>query len=84
MVKTIINKEVVVTAVGFKRDLTMFPRQMEYEGRTYDFIDAGLSCMVRSGERLSQILTLTDGRAQFRLRSDSRQGGIWTLLSMSA
>lgn len=83
MVKTIINKQVVVTAVGFKRDLSTYPRQMEYDGQTYDFIDAGLSCVVRSGERLSKILTLTDGSAQFRLRSDDR-GGIWTLLSMSA
>lgn len=82
MNKTTINKEVIVTAVGFKKDMTTYPRQMEYEGHTYDFIDAGLSCVVRSGERLSQILTLTDGSKQFRLRSDNR-GGIWTLLSMS-
>ena len=60
-----------------------YPRRVEYEGTTYDFIDAGISCIVRSGEHIAQILTLTDGRSQFRLRSDNR-GGRWTLLSISA
>lgn len=83
MTKTIINKEVNVTAVGFKKNLSTYPRQMEFEGRVYSFVDAGLSCIVKRGERLSQVLTLSDGRAQFRLRSDNR-GGVWTLLSMSA
>ncbi len=82
MHNTIINKQVNVTAVGFKKNLTAYPRQMEFDGRTYDFIDAGLSCIVRSGTRLSQILTLSDGQQQFRLRSDNR-GGLWTLVSVS-
>ena len=83
MTKTIINKEVNVTRVGFKKNLMAYPRRVEYEGTTYDFIDAGISCIVRSGEHIAQILTLTDGRSQFRLRSDNR-GGAWTLLSISA
>ena len=83
MTKTIINKEVTVTRVGFKKNLMAYPRRVEYEGDTYDFIDAGISCIVRSGEHIAQILTLTDGRSQFRLRSDNR-GGAWTLLSISA
>lgn len=83
MMKTIINKEVNVTAVGFKKNLSTYPRQMEWGGNTIDFVDAGLSCLIDRGGRLSQILTLSDGRAQFRLRSDNR-GGMWTLLSVSA
>ena len=83
MTKTIINKEVNVTRVGFKKNLMAYPRRVEYEGNTYDFIDAGISCIIRSGEHIAQILTLTDGRSQFRLRSDNR-GGAWTLLSISA
>ena len=82
MTQTIINKEVNVTAMGFKKNLSAYPREMEYEGQTYSFIDAGLSCVVRHGERIAQIMTLSDGYRQFRLRSDNR-GGIWTLLSMS-
>ncbi len=83
MTNTIINKEVNVTRLGFKKDLRAYPRQVEYEGTTYDFIDAGISFLIRSGERASQILTLTDGHSQFRLRGDER-GGAWTLLSISA
>lgn len=83
MTQTIINKEVNVTAMGFKKNLSAYPREMEYEGHTYNFVDSGLSCVVRHGERIAQILTLSDGYMQFRLRSDNR-GGIWTLLSMSA
>ena len=82
MRNTIINKQVHVTAMGFKKNLVAYPRQMEFEGTTYDFIDAGLSCMVRTGERIAQILTLTDGSTNFKLRSDNR-GGVWTLLSIS-
>ncbi len=83
MTNTIINKEVHVTRLGFKKDLRAYPRQVEYEGHTYDFVDAGISFLVRSGERTRQILTMTDGHAQFRLGSDER-GGAWTLLSISA
>jgi hypothetical protein len=82
MRNTIINKQVQVTAMGFKKNLVAYPRQMEFDGTTYDFIDAGLSCVVRSGERIAQILTLTDGSRHFKMRSDNR-GGVWTLLSMS-
>lgn len=83
MTNTIINKEVNVTRLGFKKDLRAYPRQVEYEGNTYDFIDAGISCMIRSGGRIRQILTLTDGQTQFRLRGNER-GSKWTLLSISA
>lgn len=78
-----INMPVHVTNLGFKKNLSTYPRQMEFEGQTYDFVDSGLSCLVKNGKLASQILTLSDGRSQFRLRSDNH-GGLWTLLSMSA
>ncbi|MEP6710527.1 MAG: hypothetical protein ABJA64_02315 [Candidatus Saccharibacteria bacterium] len=83
MNQTTINKQVNITAMGFKKNLMAYPCRMEFEGRTYSFIDSGLSCIVRQGERIAQILTMSDGHAQFRLRSDNR-GGIWTLISMSS
>jgi len=79
---TNINQQVDITKMGFKKNLEAYPRQMEYNGGSYEFIDAGLRCMVRHGERMAQILTMTDGHAQFRLRSDNR-GGNWTLLSIT-
>lgn len=83
MTNTTINKEVSVTRMGFKKNLSVYPQQVEYDGETYSFIDAGISCIVRSGERIAQIFTLTDGRSEFRLRSDNN-GGAWTLLSIRA
>lgn len=78
-----INKPVIITALGFRKDNLAYPRRMEYEGTSYRFIDAGLSCIVRRGGLVAQIMTMTDGHKQFKLRSDNR-GGSWTLLSMSA
>lgn len=83
MNRTNINEQVIVTAMGFKKDLAVYPRRIEYQGLTYDFIDAGLRCLIRHGARIAEIFTLTDGRADFRLRSDNR-GYSWTLLSITA
>jgi hypothetical protein len=78
-----VNEQVQVTVMGFKKDLAAYPRRMEYQGATYDFLDAGLRCLVRHGGRIAEILTLSDGRNNFRLRSDNH-GGNWTLLSITA
>jgi hypothetical protein len=82
MMKTIINKEVNVTALGFKKNLQAYPRQMEFDGQTYDFVDQGLRCVIKRGGSLSQVLAMSDGSREYRLRSDN-QGGSWTLLSIS-
>jgi hypothetical protein len=82
MKQTTINQEVIISAMGFKKNLTAYPRRMEFDGRTYNFIDSGLSCIVRHGERIAHILTTSDGHQMFRLRSDAK-GGVWTLVSIS-
>lgn len=79
--KKLINTPVDITAMGFGRDLRAIPRRMEYQGRSIDFIDNGLRTVIRQGERVAQILTMTDGESNFRLRSDNH-GGSWTLLSI--
>lgn len=78
-----INEQVAITRVGFKKNLSAYPRSMEYRGTVYEFIDAGLSCLVRSGEHIAQIVTTSDGTSMFRLRSDNH-GGNWTLLSIGS
>jgi hypothetical protein len=78
-----INEQVDITVMGFKRGLVPYPRRMEFRGTSYEFIDAGLRCLVRSGSRIAEIITLSDGARSFRLRSDNHSGS-WTLLSMSA
>lgn len=78
---TTINSPVTITAMGFGRDLRAYPRRMEYGGTTYNFLDAGIRTVIRSGERIAQILTLSDGANDYCLRTDN-QGGSWTLLSI--
>lgn len=82
MTRITINEQVSVTQLGFKKNLAAYPRRMEYRGSVYQFLDAGLSCLVRTGEQMAQIITLTDGQSMYRLRSDNH-GGNWTLLSIS-
>lgn len=81
MNRVTINEQVAITTLGFKKNLSAYPRRMEFRGVVYDFIDAGLSCLVRSGEHMAQIITLSDGQSLYRLRSDNH-GGNWTLLSI--
>lgn len=80
--KNFINKTVNITAVGFGKNLSVIPKQMEYEGDLYNLIDSGVTCVVKSGDHLSRILTMSDGSKRFHLRNDAKHG-IWTLLSMS-
>lgn len=80
---TIINEAVAVTKMGFKKDLAAYPRRMEFRGAIYDFVDAGLRCMIRQGSHVVEVLTMTDGKAYYRLKSDNH-GGNWTLVSIEA
>lgn len=79
--KNFINTPVTITSMGFGRDMRAIPRRMEYEGRSIDFIDNGLRMIVQKGERIAQVLTMSDGDRDFHLRSDNH-GGSWTLLSI--
>lgn len=76
-----INEQVAITQMGFKKNLAAYPRRMEYKGVVYEFLDAGLRCLVKTGEQIAEILTMTDGSKQYQLRSDNH-GGNWTLVSI--
>lgn len=82
MTKQKINERVTVTELGFrKKSLAAYPRRMEFRGNTYRFIDSGLMCLVRCGERVAAFITLSDGTADYFLRSDN-SGNDWTLVSI--
>ena len=83
MTHTNINQQVDITQMGFKKNLEAYPRRMEFNGGSYEFVDSGLRCNVKSGSLVAQILTMTDGFAQYRLKTDNK-GGNWTLLSITA
>jgi hypothetical protein len=81
MTKMQINEQVNVTAVGFRKNLIVYPRRMEFRGNTYNFIDAGLRYLVRHGGLIAEFITMSDGDADYYLRSDNH-GISWTLLSI--
>ena len=76
-----VNEQVSITQMGFKKNLSAYPRRMEFRGTIYEFLDAGLRCLIRSGSHVAEVLTMTDGRQEFQLRSDNN-GGNWTLVSI--
>ena len=78
-----VNEQIIVTSVGFRKDLAAYPRRIEYKGSTLNFIDAGLRCLIGHGNRIAEILTLTDGQSNYKLRSDNH-GATWTLVSIAS
>ena len=69
--------------MGFRKNrLVAYPRRMEFRGATYNFIDAGLRCLVNCSGCIAEVLTLSDGMANYHLRHDNN--GIWTLLSIAS
>lgn len=76
-----INEQVAITQMGFKKNLSAYPRRMEFRGTIYEFLDAGLRCLINTGGRVAEVVTMTDGHNQFQLRSDNH-GGNWTLVSI--
>ena len=83
MNKVHINEQVVVTVLGLRKNLVAYTRSMEFRGATYNFIDAGLRCLVRNGGLIAEIITMSDGVADYYLRTDNN-GGNWTLLSIAS
>lgn len=82
MKKLQINRVVTVRALGFRKNLEAYPREMEFDGVTYNFVDAGIRCMVRRGGKIAEIFTLSDGKTNYYLRTYNR-GSNWTLLNIS-
>ncbi len=83
MKKIAINEPVFVTSLGFRKNLESYPKRIEFRGSTYDFIDTGLRCLVKSGGKIVEILTLTDGSSEYCLKSYNKSGN-WTLLSINS
>lgn len=80
--RDVINEGVSITSLGFYKNLEPYPKRMEYKGKTYNFIEMGLKCLVRQGEKIAQVMTLSDGAAQYQLRYDQKSAS-WTLLAIT-
>lgn len=74
-----INTLVTITSIGFSDKQTAYPRRMEWSGTTYNFIDSGLKTIVKKGERIAHIFTMTDGKREYCLRKEDSS---WTLVNI--
>lgn len=78
-----VNKEVVISGVYFKNkeELEAFPKQMEFEGEIYTFLNDGWRYLVHKGREVVKIFSVTDGHANYRLKLDPSESR-WTLLEI--
>ena len=74
-----INIPVSVTAMSFDRDMRATPKRMEWAGRIYDFVDAGIRVRSRRGERVNDTVTCSDGSQSYCLRATGSQ---WILVGI--
>ena len=78
-----INKQVVINALGFNDNMDVYPKNMEYDGNTYDFVDRGLRTTIKRGDKeIAQIFSMSDGNHNYNLKN-STDSCLWTLLSIS-
>jgi hypothetical protein len=84
MTKSTINADVTVTALYFARgdSRRSYPKRIEFDGDTVNFIESGLQCLVRRGKEVVRIFTMSDGETQYRLRCDEAHAR-WTLMSIA-
>lgn len=80
---TAVNKEVTITAMYFRnrRELKSYPRRMEYNGNTVNFLE-GLQYLIKRGQSMVQIFDMTDGQQNYRLKYDEEQFN-WTLVNIT-
>lgn len=78
-----INQEVTINGVYFKnkQGLEAFPKQMEFAGETYTFLNSGWRYLVHKGREVVKIFSVTDGTADYRLKLEPSKNH-WTLLEI--
>ncbi len=81
--RKLINENVTITSVSFNKNLETYPRRMEYQGRTINFIEQGLKCLIRHGERIAQVMTMSDEESDYQLKYDQNSAH-WTLLAITS
>lgn len=77
---TRINKNVEVNSFYFSngRSFKSFPARITLENQQYSF-KSGLQMMVRRGEEVVRLFSMTDGLTNYRLRQENDQ---WTLIGL--
>ncbi len=78
----VINQNVAVTAIRFGRKFEPIPQRIEFGGRSINFVDEGIRIAIKSGQHLTRLFDMSDGRSQFRLRQAAGESN-WQLVSIS-
>lgn len=81
---TAVNKEVTITAMYFRnrRELKSYPKRMEYNGNTVNFIESGLQYLIKRGQKMVQIFDMSDGQDTYRLKFDENEFN-WILVNIT-
>lgn len=64
------NQDIAVTGFYFVKGniAKSFPKRIEtQEGQQINFIEEGLRCVIKKGQDLLEIFTMSDGSTQYRL-----------------
>lgn len=82
MEKVVVEKEVTISGVYFKNkdELEAYPKQMEFNGEVYTFLNDGWRYLVHKGREVIRIFSVTDGKTNFRLKLDPSNR--WILLDI--
>ena len=78
----LINQNVAVTAIRFGRKFEPIPQRIEFGGHSIHFIDDGIRIAIKSGQHLTRLFDMSDGRSHFRLRQAAGESN-WQLISIS-
>lgn len=78
----VLNQEVTVTGYHFTKGKS-FPSRIEFDDSELTFAEIGLRCLVKKGQELVEIFTMSDGRDTYTIRHE-RASHNWTLLSKRA
>lgn len=78
----LINETINVTAIRFGRKFEPIPQRIEFGGRSISFIDDGIRIAIKSGQHLTRLFDMSDGRTHFRLRQAAGESN-WQLVSIS-
>lgn len=77
-----INQEVTISSVYLKgQQLETYPKQMEFAGETYTFLNDGWRFLIHKGKEVIRIFSVTDGHNDFRLKLEP-SASRWTLLDI--
>ena len=82
--RTHINEDVTITAWYFRnrRQLSTYPKRMEWGGRSYTF-NEGMQYCIRKAGSTTRIFDMTDGSSNYRLSCAGADTASWTLVAIT-